>query len=107
MFEIEQLIEKLAQEVDGEKGSEDNIVVFTLSTCQWCRRCKRYLSERGVRYRFIDVDKIDPNEKVLLIDYLKSNFQERIAYPFLTCEKGHVVGYDPKKYDKLLEDDSK
>jgi glutaredoxin len=100
---VEELIESLAQEVSGEKGLKDDILIFTLSTCMWCKKCKRFLDDRKMKYRYIDVDKIDFREKNKILDYLRSNYQERISYPFLLCKKGHVVGYNPNKYEELLE----
>ncbi|MHA2006930.1 MAG: glutaredoxin family protein [Promethearchaeota archaeon] len=100
---IEDLIEKRAKDVKGEKNAEDNILIFTLSTCMWCKKCKRFLDDRKMKYRYIDVDNIDKEEKSRILDYLKSNFQQRISYPFLICEKGFVVGYNPNMYEELLE----
>jgi glutaredoxin len=99
----ENLIEKLAKEVEGEKGANDKILIFTLSTCMWCKKCKSFLNDRSMTYRYIDVDKIDLQDKSKIIDYLRNRYQERISYPFLVCEKGHVVGYNPNKYVELLE----
>jgi glutaredoxin len=100
---VEKLIEKLAKKVDGTKGLNDNILIFTLSTCMWCKKCKTFLNDRNMTYRYIDVDKIEPQDKSEIINYLKSSYQDRISYPFLVCEKGHVVGYNPNKYVELLE----
>ena len=99
---IEDLVKKYATEVDGGNGAEELILVITLSTCMWCKKCKRFLNEQGMKYKFIDVDKIDPGDKTKILEYLRSNYQERISYPFLICDSGHVVGYDPKKYKNLL-----
>ncbi len=103
MTEAEEIIEKLAQSVDGQNGDEDKILIFTLSTCMWCKKCKRFLGENDMKYRYIDVDRIDQKDKAIILDYLRSNYQERISYPFLVCEAGHVVGYDPNKYMELLK----
>ncbi|MBY8986311.1 MAG: glutaredoxin family protein [Candidatus Lokiarchaeota archaeon] len=100
---VENLIDTLAKEVKGEKGSEKNILIFTLSTCMWCKKCKGFLDDRKMKYRYIDVDKIERADKSKLIDYLQSTYNSRISYPFLVCEKGHVVGYNPNKYEELLE----
>ena len=105
MPKAEELIEKLANEVSGENGEDEKILVFTLSTCMWCKKCKRYLDEKSMKYRYIDVDKIDPRDKAVILDYLRENYQERISYPFLVCESGHVVGYDTKKYEEMLGGD--
>lgn len=100
---IENLIEKYAKEVKNEKGSEENILIFSLSTCMWCKKCKRFLDDRNLKYRYIDVDRIEREDKSKLLDYLKSKYNSRISYPFLVCEKGFVVGYNPNKYEELLE----
>ena len=100
---IEEIIKKYATDVDGGNGAEEHILVITLSTCMWCKKCKRFLNEQGMKYNYIDVDKIDPDDKVKILEYLRTNYQERISYPFLVCESGHVVGYDPKKYKDLLK----
>jgi len=99
---IEEIIKKTATEVDGGNGAEENILVITLSTCMWCKKCKRFLNEQGMKYKYIDVDKIEFSDKAKILEYLRTNFQDRISYPFLICESGHVVGYDPKKYMQLL-----
>ncbi|MHA1150417.1 MAG: glutaredoxin family protein [Promethearchaeota archaeon] len=98
----EELIEKLTKKVDGEKGAEEKIVVFTLSTCMWCKKCKRFLNEKNIKYRYVDVDQIDYQEKAILLEYLRENYQSRVSYPFLICESGHVVGYDPNQYMELF-----
>jgi len=99
---VENLIDNLAKEVEGEKGSEENILIFTLTTCMWCKKCKRFLEERKLKYRYIDVDKIERQDKSKILDYLKSTYDTRISYPFLVCKSGHVVGYNPNKYEELL-----
>lgn len=102
MSTAEEIIEKHAQEVDGANNAEEKVLIFTLSTCMWCKKCKRFLNEKGIKYRYIDVDKIDYKDKSILLDYLRENYQGRISYPFMVCESGHVVGYDPNKYADLL-----
>ena len=84
----EELIEKLAKEVLGENAEEDNTIIFTLSTCMWCKKCKRFLDEKNVKYKYIDVDRIDPKDKAKIIEYLRSNYESRVSYPFLFVIKG-------------------
>jgi glutaredoxin len=98
----ENLIENLAKGVEGEKGTEDDILVFTLSTCMWCKKCKRFLDDRNLKYRYIELDKIEKQDKSKILDYLRENYSQRISYPFLVCKKGHVVGYNPNQYEELL-----
>jgi glutaredoxin len=49
------------QAVEGhDKGK---IVVYTLSTCMWCRMTKDLLNNLGVAYCYVDVDLLEAAEK--------------------------------------------
>ncbi len=100
----EDLINDLAVEVEGSRDKRE-IIVFTLSTCMWCKKCKRWLDEREIRYRYIDVDQISYAQKSQILDYLRENYNSRISYPFMVCDnKDIVVGYDPNRYEELMKD---
>jgi glutaredoxin len=78
-------------------------MAFTLSTCQWCKKCKKYLQENDIQYRYIDVDQIESDEKAQIITFLRENFQERISYPFLVIDNHKtIVGYSPNKYEEVF-----
>jgi len=97
-----EFIEKLIQNVGGENDSQE-WTIFTLSTCMWCKKSKTFLNDRGIKYRYIDVDKIDPSEKSKVLAYLRENYKpERISYPFVVCDDKFVVGYNPNKYEELI-----
>lgn len=100
-----EIIEKYAQGVEGKK--DNNVTIVTLSTCMWCKKCKRFLQDNDMKYQYVDVDNIPPGDKSKIINYLKDSYQSRISYPFLICDKGHVVGYDPEKYKELMMDGEK
>ncbi len=96
------LIEKYAKKVEGSKKARE-IIIITLSTCMWCKKCKRWLQERDFQYKFIDIDKIVNEDKKKILDFLKSNYQERVSYPFMVYDDDYIIGYDPEKYEKLLK----
>jgi len=97
------LIESLAELKEGKNDGVD-VMAFTLSTCQWCKKCKKYLKENDIKYRFIDVDTIEPEEKAQILNFLRENFQNRISYPFLIIDNHEpIVGYSPNKYDEVFE----
>ncbi|MFO8017888.1 MAG: glutaredoxin family protein [Promethearchaeia archaeon] len=98
----EELIDTLAIDVEGKNNKHD-ITIFTLSTCMWCKKCKRWLNEHDIKYHYIDVDKIENGQKSQIIDYLKSNFDKRISYPFMVCDGEPIVGYSPNTYEEVIE----
>ena len=99
----EEIINNFAVEVEGENMSDQNVIIFTLSTCMWCKKCKRFLTDKNVKYKYIDLDKISHGDKSKILDYLKTTYETRVSYPFLVCDAGHVVGYDPNKYMELMK----
>ncbi|MBA7629239.1 hypothetical protein ES703_36737 [subsurface metagenome] len=99
---MSELIEKLAQSVEGSKKNRD-ITILTLSTCMWCKKCKTWLKERDVQYKYVEVDQIDFKEKSKIIDYLRDKYQSRISYPFMICDDEFVVGYNPNRYEELMK----
>ncbi len=94
---------ELFNEVEG-KNNKQEVSIFTLSTCMWCKKCKTYLKDRDIKYKYIDIDSITPEQKSKILAYLKENYKpDRIAYPFLVCDDKFVVGYDPNKYEELMK----
>jgi len=99
---MSEIIDKLAQTVNGSKKNRD-ITILTLSTCMWCKKCKSWLKERDVKYRYVDVDKINFEDKSKIMDYLINKYNSRVSYPFMICDGEVVVGYNPNKYEELLK----
>ena len=100
---MSELIEKLAETVEGAKKNRD-VTILTLSTCMWCKKCKVWLKDRDVQYKFVEVDKIDFKEKSKVLDYLRDKYQSRISYPFMICDDEFVVGYNPNRYEDFLKE---
>ena len=99
---MSEIIDKLAQIVEGSNKNRD-VTILTLSTCMWCKKCKTLLKERDVEYRYVDVDKIEFEEKSKILGYLREKYQSRISYPFMICGDDFVVGYNPGKYEELMK----
>jgi glutaredoxin len=103
MNEFPEFMKELFEEVEG-KNDKQLVSIFTLSTCMWCKKCKAYLKDRNVKYKYIDVDSITADQKSRILQFLRENYKpDRIAYPFLVCDDKFVVGYDPNKYEELIK----
>ena len=97
-----EFIRALFQEVEGQ-NSRQEVFIFTLSTCMWCKKAKTWLIDRGIKYSYVEVDKIDPSEKSKVLTYLRESYKpDRISYPFVVCDDKFVVGYDPNKLEELI-----
>ena len=49
------------KQVEGEDRGD--VILYTLSTCGWCRKTKQLLKDLGVAYRYIDVDLLPAKEQ--------------------------------------------
>jgi len=38
------------------KNKKHKVFLYTLSTCAWCKKTKRFLQGKGVEFDFVDVD---------------------------------------------------
>ncbi|MFA5114176.1 MAG: glutaredoxin family protein [Candidatus Margulisiibacteriota bacterium] len=65
-------------QVKGKDAGE--LKLYSLSTCGWCRRAKKFLDEAGVAYSYIDVDLLpDKEQDQLAAEVMKWNPAE--TYP--------------------------
>lgn len=61
--------------VDG--ADRGDVIVFALSTCIWCKRAKALLQELGVKYRYLDVDTLEYDDK----EQLYADLGQRLSFP--------------------------
>jgi Glutaredoxin and related proteins len=77
------------------------VVMYTLSTCPWCMRAKKFFREHDIPFEYIDYDKADDSTKKAISADCKAHGSE-MSFPFVKIDEDVVVGYNPDKYSKLL-----
>ena len=89
-------------EVEGEK-TERNLFMFTLSTCQWCKKGKNWMNEKGFKFSYVDVDLIPRSDRTFIAEQLKKVFNMRVSYPFLVIDQETAfAGYKPQSWAEHL-----
>lgn len=78
------------------------IKLYTLSTCPWCRKTKKFFEERGISYDYVDVDKLGRKERNATRDEIVK-LVGSLQYPVAVINGTVVQGYNPDKYARLLE----
>jgi glutaredoxin len=77
-----------------EGADKGHIVLYSLSTCMWCRMAKNLLRDLGVSYDYIDVDSLPAEEKDVVKKEIKK-FNPDGSYPTIVInEKEWISGYD-------------
>lgn len=84
--------------VDGmDKGK---VMLYTLSTCVWCKRTKALLKDMGVAYDYIDVDLLSGDEEEKVMKEIMK-FNPSCSFPTLVInDEKCIVGF---KEDEIRE----
>lgn len=84
------------------------VKLYALSTCAWCKKTKKFLSEREIEYESNDIDLLTGDEKAeVKAEVAKHN--PRLSYPTLVVDGGEtvIVGYDENKLKEVFGDDNR
>jgi glutaredoxin 3 len=72
------------------------VLLFSTSTCSWCRREKRYFKEHGVPFKEINIDR-DPDAGR---DIVRKTGQRGV--PVIKIGSSWIVGFDKEQIEKEL-----
>ncbi len=71
--------------VDGSRQDHD-VVVYSLSTCAFCRRAIDYLKGADVTFRYAHLDRIDVETKRSVKRELAERFDNIVVFPILVVD---------------------
>jgi glutaredoxin 3 len=72
------------------------VLLFSTSTCSWCRRAKRYFKERRVPFTEVNIER-DPDAAR---DIVRKTGQTGV--PVIKIGSSWIVGFDKERIDKEL-----
>ena len=88
------------EHVKGE--NKGKIILYTLSTCMWCKKTKMFLDDLGVEYNFVYVDYLEGDER----DKTKREIMKwnpRCSFPTMVInDKVCIVGFKEEKIKEAL-----
>lgn len=76
--------------------NQPKVIVFTTPTCTHCNSAKRYLREKQIKFKEVDVSR---NQKAAQ-DMVRKTGQQGV--PQLWINNRPVVGFDRAKIERLL-----
>lgn len=77
----------------------DEVYVYALSTCPWCRKTRQWFMDNRVDFDFVDVDTLPDDEQDAAADKAYELSGGR-RFPVVVINGDVIVGYNP---DKFLE----
>jgi glutaredoxin-like protein NrdH len=99
-MDISTLDKKKGDHISGiDRGK---VVVYGLSTCVWCKKTKKLLTDLGVNFDFIYVDKLEGEEEDQAVEEIR-RFNPSTSFP-TTVINGEraIVGFKEKEIRESL-----
>jgi glutaredoxin len=76
------------------------VTMYTLSTCPWCRKTKKFFAEHNIPFEFTDYDLADEATQDKIMKELDA--ADANGFPFVRIGERVVVGYQPDVYARLM-----
>ena len=94
--------EHLQHKVGKKKG---NIMLYTLSTCVWCKKTKALLNDLQADYHYVDVDLLADADKDKAVKEI-TKWNPACSFPTLVIDNDRcIVGFKEHEIRELLADD--
>ena len=74
--------------VSGKIAKHD-VMLYTISTCIWCRLLKSKLNDNNIQYKYIDIDLVTGPEKDQIRAKLRK-FQSQLAFPMMFIDEEFI-----------------
>ncbi len=79
------------------------IMLYTLSTCPWCRKAKKFFADLNVPFDFIDYDLADrPTQDDIM---KKMDSFGVTGFPCVCIGEKVIEGYSPDRFKRALEEE--
>ena len=83
---------------DTQRGE---VTLYTLSTCPWCKRTKRLLSDNGVAYKFVDVDLLNGDEADRVVAEI-GRLNPMRSFPTVIINGKVIAGFQEERIREAL-----
>ena len=88
-----------SEHIEGkDKGK---IVLYALSTCQWCSKTRDLLSSFGVKYDYVYVDLLKGKDRDQAVNEVKSH-NPSVSFPTVVIGDRVIVGFREKEIREAL-----
>lgn len=78
---------------------QEEVKIYTLSTCSHCKATKRFLDDCKIQYEFTDVDILKGEERKAILEDIKK-INPRCSFPTIIIGEKVIVGF---KEDEIKE----
>ena len=69
---------------------QHHVLLYTLSTCVWCNRTKKFLQQQNVEYEYVDIDLLNRDDREQCRqEILKKGGQ--LLYPTIIVDEKTII----------------
>ena len=79
--------------------ADQDVKIYTLSTCSHCKATKQFLNECEIKYDFTDVDVLQGEERKAVLDDIRK-INPKCSFPTIIIGDKVIVGF---KEDEIRE----
>ncbi len=80
------------------------IKVYSLSTCPWCKKVKKYLDDNNVQYDVIEVDLAKGEEQKKALEEVEKLTGKR-SFPVTVINEKAIAGFKQEEIEGALKDE--
>ena len=80
---------------------QNQINIYTLSTCSHCKATKKLLDDCQVKYEFTDVDLLEGEERAAILEDVKK-WNPDCSFPTIIIGEKVIVGYKENEIKEAL-----
>jgi len=80
------------------------VKVYSLSTCPWCKKVKKYLDDNNVQYDVIEVDLTKGEEQKKALEEVEKLTGKR-SFPVTVINEKAITGFKQEEIDGALKNE--
>ena len=80
---------------------ENEVKMYTLSTCSHCKATKKFMDECKVRYEFTDVDLLQGEERQAILEDVRK-LNPNCSFPTIIINDKVIVGFKENEIREAL-----
>jgi glutaredoxin len=78
------------------------VSMYTLSTCPWCRKTKKFFKDKNIPFEYVDYDLAgEEDQEKISREVMK--YTGHIAFPFVRIGDDVIIGYNPEKFEEKIK----
>jgi len=98
--------QQIQNSVKHEGNIEYNIFLLSMSSCEPCKKAKKYLTDRGISFDYIDVDAADMDDWDRALEIMGDNIPSqgmKMIFPMIIIDGIKVIqGFSETQIENVL-----